>query len=111
MEGRLPIKLEADGLLAPGEDTRDIRVRFRTMEGGLGATMQGKHFWQFNPYFLGNDTENGYKKFLTGQRFIPREPSAKWHKNSGRGPRRKPRRTMSLSIRRCWNLCPGFDHA
>jgi hypothetical protein len=35
--------------------------------------MEGKHFWQFNPYYLGNDTENGLKKFLDGQKFILRE--------------------------------------
>jgi hypothetical protein len=35
--------------------------------------MEGKHFWQLNPYYLGNDTENGLKKFLDGQKFIPRE--------------------------------------
>lgn len=66
-------KLEAAGLLAPGEDTRDIRVRFRLWKAGWVPLMEGKHFWQFNPYYLGNDTENGLKKFLDGQKFIPRD--------------------------------------
>ncbi len=66
-------KLEAAGLLAPGEDTRDIRVRFRLWKAGWVPLVEGKHFWQFNPYYLGNDTENGLKKFLDGQKFIPRD--------------------------------------
>jgi hypothetical protein len=65
--------LEAVGLLVPGEDTRDIRVRFRVWQGGYVPLAEGKHFWQFNPFYLGNDTENGLKKFLDGQKFIPRE--------------------------------------
>ena len=64
-------KLEAAGLLAPLEDTRDIRVRFRLWKAGWVPLVEGKHFWQFNPYYLGNDTENGLKKFLDGQKFIP----------------------------------------
>jgi len=66
-------KLEAAGLLSPLEDTRDIRVRFRLWKAGWVPLVEGKHFWQFNPYYLGNDTENGLRKFLGGQRFIPRE--------------------------------------
>jgi hypothetical protein len=66
-------KLEAAGLLAPLEDTRDIRVRFRLWKAGWVPLMEGKHFWQFNPYYLGNDTENGLKKFIDGQKFILRE--------------------------------------
>jgi len=66
-------KLVAAGLLAPTEDTRDIRVRFRLWKSGWVPLVEGKHFWQFNPYYLGNDTENGLKKFLDAQRFIPRE--------------------------------------
>jgi hypothetical protein len=66
-------KLEAAGLLAPGEDSRDIRVRFRLWKAGWVPLMEGKHFWQFNPYYLGNDTENGLKKFLEGQKFISRD--------------------------------------
>jgi hypothetical protein len=66
-------KLEATGLLAPGEDSRDIRVRFRLWKAGWAPLMEGKHFWQFNPYYLGNDTENGLKKFLEGQKFLSRD--------------------------------------
>lgn len=66
-------KLEAYGILAPGEDTRDPRVRFRLWRTGWVPLVEGKHFWQFNPYYLGNDTETGLKKFHEGQRFIPRE--------------------------------------
>jgi hypothetical protein len=65
-------KLEAAGLLAPLEDTRDIRVRFRLWKAGWVPLVEGKHFWQFNPYYLGNDTEKGYRKFITGQNFISR---------------------------------------
>lgn len=66
-------KLEAAGLLAPGEDTRDIRVRFRLWKAGWVPLVEGKHFWQFNPYYLGKDTEAGLKKFLEGQKFIPKD--------------------------------------
>jgi hypothetical protein len=66
-------KLVAAGLLAPLEDTRDIRVRFRLWKAGWMPLMEGKHFWQFNPYYLGNDTENGLKKFLDGQKFMSRD--------------------------------------
>ena len=66
-------KLEAAGLLAPGEDTRDLRVRFRLWKAGWVPLVEGKHFWQFNPYYLGNDTENGLKKFLDGQKFMPKD--------------------------------------
>ena len=66
-------KLESTGTLAQDEDTRDIRVRFRLWRSGWVPLMEGKHFWQFNPYYLGNDTDNGLKKFLEGQKFIPRE--------------------------------------
>mgnify|MGYP000754726529 CR=1 FL=1 len=66
-------KLEAAGLLASGEDTRDIRVRFRLWKAGWVPLVEGKHFWQFNPYYLGNDSDNGLNKFLDGQRFILRE--------------------------------------
>lgn len=65
-------KLVAAGLLAPPEDTRDIRVRFRLWKAGWVPLVEGKHFWQFNPYYLGNNTENGLKKFLDGQKFVPR---------------------------------------
>lgn len=66
-------KLEASGLLSPGEDTRDIRVRFRLWKAGWISLVEGKHFWQFNPCYLGNDTENGLKKFFVAQKFIPRD--------------------------------------
>lgn len=66
-------KLVAAGLLGPEDDTRDIRVRFRLWKAGWVPLMEGKHFWQFNPYYLGNDTESGLKKFLDGQRFIARD--------------------------------------
>ena len=66
-------KLEAAGLLASLEDTRDIRVRFRLWKAGWVPMVEGKHFWQFNPFYLGNDTENGFKKFLDGQKFMSRD--------------------------------------
>jgi hypothetical protein len=66
-------KLEAAGFLDPTRDTRDIRVRFRLWKAGWVPLVEGKHFWQFNPYYLGNETENGRRKFLDGQRFVARE--------------------------------------
>ncbi|WP_005035549.1 Eco57I restriction-modification methylase domain-containing protein [Holophaga foetida] len=66
-------RLQEIGVLAPLEDTRDVRVRFRLWQMGWVPLTEGKHYWQFNPYYLGNDTENGFRKFLDGQKFIPRE--------------------------------------
>jgi len=66
-------KLQETGLLSSGEDTRDVRVRFRLWQAGWVPLTEGKHFWQFNPYYLGNDTDNGLKKFLDGQKFLLRD--------------------------------------
>jgi hypothetical protein len=66
-------KLEASGLLDLGEDTRDPRVRFKLWQAGFVSLVEGKHFWQYNPYYLGNESENGLNKFLDGQKFITRE--------------------------------------
>ncbi|MFZ1376191.1 MAG: hypothetical protein WAS25_06305 [Geothrix sp.] len=66
-------KLDAAGFSAPGEDVRDVRVRFRLWKAGLVPLVEGKHFWQFNPYYLGNDTENGLRKIMERQRFVTRD--------------------------------------
>ncbi len=63
-------KLEAAGLLAPGDDTRDIRVRFRLWKEGWLPLVEGKHFWQFNPYFISNSSDTGIRRFLSQQKFI-----------------------------------------
>jgi hypothetical protein len=65
-------KIEAQELLGEVEDTRDPRVRFRLWLSGYVPLIEGKHFWQYNPYYLGNDSVNGLATYLEGQKFISR---------------------------------------
>ena len=80
-------KLVAQGLLEPGQDTRDPRVRFALWKAGWMPLLEGKHFWQFNPGYVGIRrrggsaplTAEGYAEalakatvpYLQKQRFIP----------------------------------------
>jgi hypothetical protein len=54
--------LEREGLLRPGEDTRDPRVRARLRQAGYLLLYEGKHFWQMNPYYEVPD------KFVQGRK-------------------------------------------
>lgn len=80
-------KLESLGLLSEDADTRDPRIRFGLWKAGWMPLLEGKHFWQFNPGYVGirrrkgagalsaesyqEAIEKATNTFRQKQRFIP----------------------------------------
>ena len=58
-------KLEQMGLLGPKDDARDPRVRIRLWKEGFLPLFEGKHIWQYNPYFSQPEMFISIEKYLT----------------------------------------------
>ncbi len=57
-------KLETQGLLSRGDDTRDPRVRARLSLAGYLPLYEGKSFWLHDPYFIGRGSNESVSKFV-----------------------------------------------
>jgi hypothetical protein len=73
-------KLEQAGLIGPGQDTRDPRVRARLRCAGYLPLYEGRSFWLHNPYFGGTTgTSESVSKFVTVKTATAQLPTPSWN--------------------------------
>ena len=57
-------KLEQSGILAPGIDSRDPRLRAQAWRAGFLPLYEGRSFWMHDPYFSRRGTIESVSKFV-----------------------------------------------